>query len=133
MTLGSKFYWTDSIPSSNIEVMPRKPKRNQVSTYLGCKQRESSMKWTTPPRIGSKNGTAPAVAALIAISVLFAPPQAFATPPPLTAPSYAVDATKHLRETNYTNIGPTDAVASDKPDKSRDDDHEYDDDETFFY
>jgi hypothetical protein len=51
------------------------------------------MNWTMPPRIGSKIGTATAAAALISLSALFAPTQAFATPTSLTGPGYATDAT----------------------------------------
>jgi hypothetical protein len=48
---------------------------------------------TLRPRIGSKTTTTTAVAALIAISALIAPADAFATPTPLTAPGCSIDAT----------------------------------------
>lgn len=86
---------------------------------------------TLPPRVASKSARVPVVAALIAISALIAPPQTFAEPTPLTAPGYAVDATKLFQQTNFTTIATTRTAASDKPDKGSDD--EYDDSDTFFY
>jgi hypothetical protein len=56
---------------------------------------------TLRPRIGNKTATATAVAALIAISALIAPAEAFATPTPLTAPGCSIDATNTAASSKY--------------------------------
>lgn len=84
------------------------------------------MNWTRRTCSRSTSGTTPAVAALIAISALIAPAQAFATPTPITAPGYAVSASKLFRQTNRTDIAATITAASNKPDKGDDDDDDYD-------
>jgi hypothetical protein len=92
------------------------------------------MNWTRRTCSRSTSGTAPAVAALIAISALIAPAQAFATPPPPTAPGYAIGASKLFRQTNSTDIATTITAASNKPDRGdRGDGDEYDDDYYNYY
>jgi hypothetical protein len=74
------------------------------------------MNWTMSPRIKSRIGTATAAGALMAISALIVPTQAFGTPTPLNAADYATEATTLFCQTNHTNIPTTNTEASDKPD-----------------
>jgi hypothetical protein len=121
ITLGPKFYWTESILSSTIEVAPMdltEPSANP----LGIQTEGVIMNWTMRTCSESTSVTARAVAALIAISALITPAQAFATPTPLTAPGYAIGATKLFRQTNRTDIATNNTAATNKPDKGDDDD-----------
>jgi hypothetical protein len=139
ITLGSKFYWTESFLSSTIEVAPNiqtEPievapniQTEPSANPLGIRTEGVIMNWTRRTCRRSTSGTAPAVAALIAISALIAPAQAFAAPTPLTASGYAIGASKLFRQTNRTDIATTITAASNKPDKGDDDDDDYD----YFY
>jgi hypothetical protein len=90
------------------------------------------MNWAMPPRIKSRIATATVAAALIAISGLIVPPQAFATPTPLSAPDCA-DARRSDRDfwTNDTSFD--DPRCARRPfSVNRGDDFDWDDDDDWY-
>jgi hypothetical protein len=79
------------------------------------------MNSATPPCIERRIGTTIAAAAVIALSALIAPTQAFATPTPSSTPNSAAHPAKAFGQTSYTNIA-TISEGKGKPGDDWDDD-----------
>lgn len=79
------------------------------------------------PRIESRIAKATAAAALIAISALIAPTQAFATPTPVSTSDCAIDPAKTFCQAHYTTSPTTDTEACDWSNIGRHDRSRYED------